>query len=295
MPARRRSLPHGLLFCGMQLQKYQDPGCYTDNLNHVVLLTGFLMLGTDDSRPHIFAPFWLIRNSWGSQWGDNGYMRMGIEAGSGVCGINVLPGIYPIVKRDSGYVSISPCHSPPAADDPCMLRASKYIVSHRRCSTRVIFRCIKSRLKLLLRPSLPAIPAADDPCMVRAYKYSSESSSVLNPCGSFQCTPDGTSNHCACTAPFKEVTNADGMRSCAYSECDNAGGGACMPCCAEALLVPLSSTRNPCEVGTCMDDGEGAYTCVCPPTHTPDTTIDGFPTCSKGARGMLCGFQLPLQ
>ncbi|CAI5459987.1 unnamed protein product [Closterium sp. Yama58-4] len=65
------------------LQKYQDPGCYTGNLNHVVLVTGYLMLGTDDSRPHIFAPFWLIRNSWGSQWGDNGYMRMGIEAGRG--------------------------------------------------------------------------------------------------------------------------------------------------------------------------------------------------------------------
>ncbi|CAI5501578.1 unnamed protein product [Closterium sp. Naga37s-1] len=182
-------------------------------------------------------------------------------------------------------------HITPAADDPCMVRAYKYRSEVgpvlNPCSSyqsyQVYFFQVGSNCSI--SPSLPCpnscgrpLFAADDPCLVRAYKYSSESSSVLNPCGSFQCTPDGTSNHCACTAPFKEVTNADGTRSCAYSECDIVGG-ACVLCW---MNVCRSSTRNPCETGTCMDDGQGAYTCVCPPTHTPDTTIDGFPTCSKG-------------
>ncbi|CAI5483661.1 unnamed protein product [Closterium sp. Yama58-4] len=49
-------------------------------------------------------PFWIIRNSWGPEWGDGGHMRMDIQGGDGVCGINTLPGIYPVVR---------------AARDPC--------------------------------------------------------------------------------------------------------------------------------------------------------------------------------
>ncbi|CAI5488855.1 unnamed protein product, partial [Closterium sp. Naga37s-1] len=37
-------------------------------------------------------------------WGDGGHMRMDIQGGDGVCGINTLPGIYPVVR---------------AANDPC--------------------------------------------------------------------------------------------------------------------------------------------------------------------------------
>ncbi|CAI5504617.1 unnamed protein product [Closterium sp. Naga37s-1] len=46
----------------------------------------------------IAPPFWIIRNSWGEEWGDKGHIRMDIQGGDGVCGINVLPGIYPVVK-----------------------------------------------------------------------------------------------------------------------------------------------------------------------------------------------------
>ncbi|GJP35581.1 hypothetical protein CLOM_g20083 [Closterium sp. NIES-68] len=75
--------------------RYQDAECYTGNLNHVVLVIGYNILD-DDGRSA--PPFWIIRNSWGVGWGDKGHMRMYIEGGDGVCGINVLPGIYPIVK-----------------------------------------------------------------------------------------------------------------------------------------------------------------------------------------------------
>ncbi|CAI6012419.1 unnamed protein product [Closterium sp. NIES-65] len=78
--------------------KYQDPGCYTGSLNHVVLVIGYFITRYDGSQNRIAPPFWIIRNSWGEEWGNRGHMRMDIQGGDGVCGINVLPGIYPIVK-----------------------------------------------------------------------------------------------------------------------------------------------------------------------------------------------------
>ncbi|CAI5958557.1 unnamed protein product [Closterium sp. NIES-65] len=78
--------------------KYQDPACYTGSLNHVVLVIGYFINRDDGSQIRIPPPFWIIRNSWGTSWGDGGHMRMAIEGGDGVCGINVLPGIYPIIK-----------------------------------------------------------------------------------------------------------------------------------------------------------------------------------------------------
>ncbi|CAI5974676.1 unnamed protein product [Closterium sp. NIES-65] len=79
--------------------KYQDPGCYTGNLNHVVLVIGYFITRNDGSQNRIAPPFWIIRNSWGEDWGNKGHIRMDIQGGDGVCGINVLPGIYPIVKK----------------------------------------------------------------------------------------------------------------------------------------------------------------------------------------------------
>ncbi|CAI6000967.1 unnamed protein product [Closterium sp. NIES-65] len=81
--------------------KYQDPGCYTGNLNHVVLVIGYFITRNDGSQNRIAPPFWIIRNSWGEEWGKRGNMRMDIQGGDGVCGINVLPGIYPIIKKVS--------------------------------------------------------------------------------------------------------------------------------------------------------------------------------------------------
>ncbi|GJP80179.1 hypothetical protein CLOP_g10400, partial [Closterium sp. NIES-67] len=185
------------------LTRYNDPECYMGNLNHVVLVTGYVLMGTDKERPHIKPPFWRVRNSWGMDWGEKGYIHMDIAPGDGICGINVLPGIYPIIR----------------------------------------------------------IP--DDPCMVKSFK-NLNGEAVMNPCGSFKCTVKATSNTCECTGPFVQVPNADGSQSCAYV--DACGG----------------STENPCEVGSCINDGKGKYTCVCPPTYTPDTTIDGFPTCTRG-------------
>lgn len=46
---------------------YDDPLCDQEP-NHAVLVIGY---GTEND-----IDFWLIKNSWGTSWGEKGYMRM---------------------------------------------------------------------------------------------------------------------------------------------------------------------------------------------------------------------------
>jgi hypothetical protein len=52
------------------------------NVNHAVTMIGY---GTDNKG----TPYWLIRNSWGANWGENGYIRVlrSTEKGPGTCGL----------------------------------------------------------------------------------------------------------------------------------------------------------------------------------------------------------------
>jgi C1A family cysteine protease len=52
------------------------------NLNHAVTAIGY---GTDSDG----TDYWLVKNSWGTSWGENGYMRMrrGIGSSEGLCGV----------------------------------------------------------------------------------------------------------------------------------------------------------------------------------------------------------------
>ncbi|KAJ1396447.1 Peptidase C1A, papain C-terminal [Sesbania bispinosa] len=63
--------------------------CGTE-LNHAVTLIGY---GEDSN-----GKYWLIRNSWGKDWGEGGYMKMQRDIGSpeGLCGIT-LQASYPTV------------------------------------------------------------------------------------------------------------------------------------------------------------------------------------------------------
>ena len=49
-----------------------------DDVNHAVLAVGY---GTDENG----MDYWLIKNSWGTSWGMDGYFQ--IERGVNMCGI----------------------------------------------------------------------------------------------------------------------------------------------------------------------------------------------------------------
>ena len=54
--------------------------------NHAVLLVGY-----DTTGP---IPYWIIKNSWGKSWGEEGYVRIKMTDGDGILGMNQY-GVYP--------------------------------------------------------------------------------------------------------------------------------------------------------------------------------------------------------
>ena len=70
---------------------YSDLQCGTE-LDHGVLLVGY---GYDNNYN---MKYWIIKNSWGSEWGENGYIRIlrDIDDQRGLCGIAMQPSI-PII------------------------------------------------------------------------------------------------------------------------------------------------------------------------------------------------------
>ncbi|CAI5989225.1 unnamed protein product [Closterium sp. NIES-65] len=158
--------------------KYADEECFSNHLNHVVLVVGYLSAGSDPSNSAVPPPFWIIRNSWGTAWGDQGHMRMDIRSGDAICGINTLPGLFPVVR------TCPPLHIP-----------------------------------------MPTVS-----CMYPCLPYSSPLAPV-DVCG--------------------------------------------------------SSSRNPCVVGTCVNDGKGSYSCVCPPGFIQGTTLANTASCAPGNTPLL--------
>jgi len=61
---------------------FPDYECSGAWLDHALLIVGY---GTESSVLGD-TPFWIVKNSWGEDWGENGYFR--IYRGDGVCGIN---------------------------------------------------------------------------------------------------------------------------------------------------------------------------------------------------------------
>ncbi|KAJ8943316.1 hypothetical protein NQ318_004757 [Aromia moschata] len=64
-----------------------DEASCSQTVTHGVLIVGY---GTEDG-----VDYWLIKNSWGATWGENGYLKMARNK-SGQCGID-LYAVYPVI------------------------------------------------------------------------------------------------------------------------------------------------------------------------------------------------------
>ncbi|KAK1266920.1 hypothetical protein QJS04_geneDACA000226 [Acorus gramineus] len=61
--------------------------CWKKRVNHGVLLVGYGAKGFSILRLGN-QPYWIVKNSWGKNWGENGYYR--ICRGHGSCGVNTM-------------------------------------------------------------------------------------------------------------------------------------------------------------------------------------------------------------
>ncbi|XP_065875948.1 vignain-like [Euphorbia lathyris] len=92
---------------GRDLQFYSE-GVFTGDcgteLNHGVALVGY---GTSIDG----TKYWIVKNSWGNDWGENGYIRMerGVDREEGLCGLT-LEASYPVKKTSDNKKS--PFQSP---------------------------------------------------------------------------------------------------------------------------------------------------------------------------------------
>jgi len=58
------------------------------NIDHAIAIVGYNQTGN----------YYIVRNSWGSSWGNSGYVWIGMASGKGICGINQYVA-YPTVKQ----------------------------------------------------------------------------------------------------------------------------------------------------------------------------------------------------
>lgn len=87
-----------------QEKRYISSTCKSDNMSFPMqgvftgtcgtyLDHGVAVVGYEETSEGI--KYWIVKNSWGSDWGENGYIRIQRREAEGLCGINMMAS-YPL-------------------------------------------------------------------------------------------------------------------------------------------------------------------------------------------------------
>jgi len=87
----RDAITRGPIAIGMEANRnfmQYKSGVFNDftcgqNLNHIMAVIGF---GNENGQD-----YFLVKNTSGINWGDQGYVKMAATPGAGVCGMNLRP------------------------------------------------------------------------------------------------------------------------------------------------------------------------------------------------------------
>jgi len=96
---------------------------YTGGINHAVVAVGY---GQDSGRK-----YWLIRNSWGSSWGEGGYIRMAY--GERACSLTACFSALPLASNEPVPPSPPTPPSPPPPPTPPPTPPCAFISDEASC------------------------------------------------------------------------------------------------------------------------------------------------------------------
>ncbi|CAI5534775.1 unnamed protein product [Closterium sp. Naga37s-1] len=190
------------------------PGLCTANVNHVVVVVGYNYTG-----PSLAGSYWILKNTWFSTWGDNGYMYLAMTPDvRGKCGLHALPAMYPVYypfgpqavrfsdkQRDDsdGRWWTKPL---PATSDACQLLINP--CGAGECYTRNnVARCDCSGPEGMVE--VMGVPTSK--CVSRFPC----NSTATNPCGAGTCANTGNGTYtCQCPSGYAIGAETDGSLTC---------------------------------------------------------------------------------
>ncbi|CAI5485613.1 unnamed protein product [Closterium sp. Naga37s-1] len=158
-------------------------------LDHVMLAVGY-----NYEAPGSWNNYFILKNSWGPDWGEGGYMKIRMENGPfGTCGMLVNRGLYPVVKVPQ---TTDPCNTCPCGGGTCVADGSG--------NGKYTCQCTDQLAPAVNRDGTPTCTVVDV-CSVLPN----------NPCVVGQCINSGDGGYsCLCPPNYKPSVLASGQTTC---------------------------------------------------------------------------------